>query len=346
MVQFVIPSKSLSIKMLNSVAKSFAVLLLVMMFRPADAFAWNCRECREHCGFGPYAKYCMDTCFCNDQLGISERKESRPVFGAIAYSIPDASWGHAYNARTRIDATNIAVKYCRENSKAPQQCRAVTWFVNSCGALATDEKGHPWSVGGGNDSPNYSLSQATSAALSLCRRNGGKNCSITTAVCSDGTTPEIEKENAERAKVLLGGLATATCALFQSCASAATGTRVAQQFVAICIPNVVDAEGSFLPAARAAIDNGAMAAHFAKIETIIAQLKSKPDSPLRSALANGNGHARLTLSTYDNPQKTVTVAPLSSDKALTCPAGYSRNRYVASEWLAQTGLNPRGLKSY
>lgn len=69
---------------------------------------------------------------------------AKDYFGAIAYSPRSGAHGWANNHPSREAAERAAVAGC---SKHAQDCRAVVWFKNACGALAIGQKAYGWGWG-------------------------------------------------------------------------------------------------------------------------------------------------------------------------------------------------------
>jgi hypothetical protein len=99
------------------------------------------------------------------------RAGKRDNWGAIAYSTATGRYGFAYDYPTQSQAINSAVESCRA-----RDCRAVVWFVNSCGAFARGDGAYGWGIG---DSRGI----AESKALAECRKRGG-GCRIIQWTCT------------------------------------------------------------------------------------------------------------------------------------------------------------------
>jgi serine/threonine-protein kinase len=62
-------------------------------------------------------------------------------FGAIAFSNRTKAHGWAKDFPSRAAAEKAAIASC---AKHADDCQAVLWFKNACGALATGPKGSGW----------------------------------------------------------------------------------------------------------------------------------------------------------------------------------------------------------
>jgi uncharacterized protein DUF4189 len=94
--------------------------------------------------------------------------KSRDFWGAIAYSFSTRAVGFSYNHPTQQDAINAAVEECDEDD-----CKALVWFKNSCGAFANatgDDKGYGVGIDEDED-------VAQEKALANCRKFGTR-CKI------------------------------------------------------------------------------------------------------------------------------------------------------------------------
>lgn len=187
--------------------------IYLLSFTSAPLAAWGeCPECREWCGYGLTGDACMVTCPCDDVL---PQASPQTTFGAIAHSFGDGHNSKAMRGSTSKEAHELALAHCRSNSSTPAQCKVVTWYVNSCGALATGNNAYA-SVGGGNNVPPLTRLQAENAALAACRkepRNG--QCRLEISGCSDELTPEEEAENEEIKAGVVDAMHIALCALWR-----------------------------------------------------------------------------------------------------------------------------------
>ena len=95
----------------------------------------------------------------------------RDNWGAIAYSYATGRYGFAYDYASQAAAINSAVDRCKAND-----CKAVVWFVNSCGAFAQGSRAYGWGIGN-------SRAAAEEKALAECRKRGG-GCGIKVWACT------------------------------------------------------------------------------------------------------------------------------------------------------------------
>ena len=92
-------------------------------------------------------------------------------WGALAYSSSTGRYGYGYDYATKQEAVDAAEDRCGEDD-----CEAVVWFYNGCGAFAAGRGGTGWAVG---DSK-----QAVQAkALRECNKRGS-NCQIVGWACT------------------------------------------------------------------------------------------------------------------------------------------------------------------
>jgi len=162
-------------------------------------------------------------------------------------------------------------------------------------------------------------------------------------------TPEEQRARDAARAAVAAMLQRTLCWRFPSlpgCVASAPPSPASRQLVRICTPQVVDHRGSFLPAARAAIDSGAMAAHFSQINVIVNGMKRDARSELQGALADGKSHALLVVSRFDDPTKTVSVTRATSPASLQCRPGYRTATYPAQAWMKLENLSPRGLRAH
>lgn len=98
---------------------------------------------------------------------------AQDYFGAIAYSPSTGSQGWSYDHNSRDAAETRALSECRKHAN---DCRALVWFKNACGALATGPKGY--GTGWGD-----TQSLADSYAMKVCGQHSS-GCSVKRRVCT------------------------------------------------------------------------------------------------------------------------------------------------------------------
>jgi hypothetical protein len=108
--------------------------------------------------------------------------QAQEYFGAIAYSDRTKAHGWANDFSSRAAAEKAALGNC---SMHAEDCRAVVWFRNSCGALATGSQGPGWAWG-------ETQAVAEQKAVKLCTQKS-TTCSITRSVCTTLIAPEQKK---------------------------------------------------------------------------------------------------------------------------------------------------------
>ena len=89
---------------------------------------------------------------------------TKPIYGAIAYSVTKGNVGYAWNKATRAVASQGAIDECKASD-----CRVVTEFWGRCGALAVGSKGYGAAHG---------ETQAASQGWWISRRMDGERPSI------------------------------------------------------------------------------------------------------------------------------------------------------------------------
>jgi hypothetical protein len=94
-------------------------------------------------------------------------------FGAIAYSPGKRAHGWAKDHPSREAAERAALAGCRKHA---EDCQAVLWFKNACGALATGPKGAGWAW-------DPAQQPADQAALNVCAKHS-KACTVKQRVCT------------------------------------------------------------------------------------------------------------------------------------------------------------------
>jgi serine/threonine-protein kinase len=92
-------------------------------------------------------------------------------WGALAYSYETGRYGFAYDYRTKDEATDSAVGHC-----GVDDCKAVVWFRNGCGAFAKGDNAFGWGIG--DDKKD-----AQEKALAACREHGD-GCRVIEWACT------------------------------------------------------------------------------------------------------------------------------------------------------------------
>ena len=111
-------------------------------------------------------------------LSRTARVIQERLWGAIAYSTATGSYGFSYDQETQADAINIAVENCTGDD-----CKAVVWFHNSCGAFAKGTQGaYGWGIDTDRD-------EAKEKAMAACRTRGAQ-CHIVQSVCTSQRSGE------------------------------------------------------------------------------------------------------------------------------------------------------------
>jgi hypothetical protein len=92
-------------------------------------------------------------------------------WGAISYSDSTGRWGTSYDYRRESIAINAAVESC-----GVEDCKAVIWFRNSCGALAKGNGGKGWA-----SHPRKHVAQ--NRAIAECRKRAS-GCRVIAWSCT------------------------------------------------------------------------------------------------------------------------------------------------------------------
>jgi serine/threonine-protein kinase len=114
-------------------------------------------------------------CFLGTIAGLpASHTASAASYGAIAYATSSGVWGYSYGYSSRGGAESRALRECRSRGRG---CRAIVWFREACGALATGRNnGYGWAW-------NTSRRAARQRAMAECR-NRTSGCRIRVDVCS------------------------------------------------------------------------------------------------------------------------------------------------------------------
>ena len=113
----------------------------------------------------------------NAQPNKAELTNAQPAnaqperWGAIAYSTATGRYGLTYDFPTQAKAINASVVKC-----GARDCKAVVWFVNSCGAFAKGSGASGWGIG-------RTRADAEEKALAECRKHGGA-CRVVAWACT------------------------------------------------------------------------------------------------------------------------------------------------------------------
>ena len=100
---------------------------------------------------------------------------AQDYFGAIAYSARSGANGWAKDHASREAAEKAALAACSNHAK---DCRAVLWFKNGCGALASGARPHIYGYGWGT-----TQALADAEALKGCAKNA-RDCKLNHQVCT------------------------------------------------------------------------------------------------------------------------------------------------------------------
>lgn len=130
---------------------------------------------------------CIDQCyitFSPSQTGGSEelRREClaqcKPsaLYGAIAYGAKSTANGYGFDKPSQREAERTAMTNCQQHGS---DCKVVTSFLNSCGAVAAVESKGRFTTGQG-----LSRIQAQDKAMAQCKAQVGGQCEIEVWTCA------------------------------------------------------------------------------------------------------------------------------------------------------------------
>ncbi|MGH9809806.1 MAG: DUF4189 domain-containing protein [Terriglobia bacterium] len=126
--------------------------------------------------------YCIDQCFNiypDNQLRdmcVKQCGKPKVTFGAIAYGPESEATGWSYDYETEDQARHHALSNCAQHGN---DCRVVTSFSNSCGAVAAGTNKR-YAIGEG-----VSENQAQADAIANCNKAGGTGCDIQAWSCTN-----------------------------------------------------------------------------------------------------------------------------------------------------------------
>ena len=104
---------------------------------------------------------------------VPRASHAEDYYGAIAYSNKTKAHGWAKDYPARAPAEKAALVNC---AKHADDCSAVLWFKNACGALATGSKGSGWAWATAQEA-------ADRAALNACAKRSSA-CTVKQRVCT------------------------------------------------------------------------------------------------------------------------------------------------------------------
>jgi hypothetical protein len=147
----------------------FALSTLLGLSAIGPAQAW----CERVCSLAKQGQCVEYRTSCYNDNNVTPGPARRSSFGAITYSPSSGEFGYSDHTANRAQAEDRAKSECGKND-----CVVATWFFNHCGALATSSNGSWGAEQGGNERTARSL------ALTRCAKEGGTDCAIKVARCS------------------------------------------------------------------------------------------------------------------------------------------------------------------
>ena len=111
-------------------------------------------------------------------FGSVQVAKAQSTYGATAYSATTDATGISWDHATQKAALNAAVAFCNEETGGANDCKALSYNRNNCGAIAVGKGG---AGGGWGDDQEAAEAQA----LAACSELDGGNCKVTLSACND-----------------------------------------------------------------------------------------------------------------------------------------------------------------
>ena len=193
----------------------FKLLFVLLLFLPLRAISDNCHwsQCESMCAyfldaFTATAQFRWESCMnrCKSNSNCQSPAESQKMFGAIAYSPTDGYRSFLWRGKSLKSAEADALAHCRDNSKRPNDCRVVTSYQDSCGALAAGNRFY-FATPADPNSGKSTRAEAEAAALKECRdaHNDG-SCKVLVSSCANEISDEERAQAAKTGMAILGGI--------------------------------------------------------------------------------------------------------------------------------------------
>lgn len=103
------------------------------------------------------------------------------LYGALAFSPSTGAHGYSFDYANRAAAEKRAINEC-ERQSGSEDCRAILWFHNACGALAVGD--NAYGSGWGTD-----MLYAAQYAVESCKKFTA-NCKVIRWVCTSNALPK------------------------------------------------------------------------------------------------------------------------------------------------------------
>ena len=110
-----------------------------------------------------------------------EIEVQQDLYGALAFSPSTSAHGYSFDYANRAAAEKRAINECEMNAGS-DDCRAILWFHNACGALAVGD--NAYGSGWGTD-----MLYAAQYAVESCKKFTA-NCKVVRWVCTSNALPE------------------------------------------------------------------------------------------------------------------------------------------------------------
>ncbi len=150
-----------------------ALAVLIILIGPARADCMSiCQDAYWSCTNAYAERDCATT------RSICQMRCSLDRFGAIAYSDRSDAYGWSVDTSSRHAAEQRALRECRAQAEAANDCRVLTWFRAACGALARNPGGSYGADWGHNEE------DAARNAITVCEAYDGSACEVERVACS------------------------------------------------------------------------------------------------------------------------------------------------------------------
>jgi len=111
-------------------------------------------------------------------FGSVQVAKAQSTYGATAYSATTDATGISWDHATQKAALNAAVRFCNEETGGANDCKALSYNTNNCGAIA---------VGTGGAGAGWGADEeaAGDQALAACSELDGGNCKVKLSACNN-----------------------------------------------------------------------------------------------------------------------------------------------------------------
>jgi hypothetical protein len=99
-------------------------------------------------------------------FGSVQVAKAQSTYGATAYSSTTDATGISWDHATQKEALDSAVAICNEHSQGAEDCKALSYNRNNCGAIAVGKGG-------------------AAQAIAACSELDGGNCKVELSACNN-----------------------------------------------------------------------------------------------------------------------------------------------------------------